>query len=608
MSLKSIAIASVLAAQAAALPLAEAAEPPKLVVAILVDQLRYDYLERFHDQFPAGGFRLLTDEGAFMTFARYNYVPTITAPGHASVFSGAPPAMHGIIANDWFDKRAKKTVYCCGDSTVNGVGTTKAAGKMSPRNFIGANFADQLRLHYRSKVVGISMKDRGAILPAGKKPTGAYWFEGATGNFVTSTYYMNALPAWVTAFNDKKIAASFLGKQWERLLPEDQYERPDTLPGEGNLSGEKTPTFPHTVVRPDKVPAKVVADDEPSDPATGTATSGAATTATPKAPALEATPGAKPTGTSSLVKPGEKPAAATAVTPAKESYDNILPTPYSNQLLAEFARAAIEGEKLGEGKGPDLLTVSFSAVDACGHKFGPYSQEVQDITLRLDRELAGLFSYLDKKFGMQNVVLTLTADHGVAPTPEFAAQENFGGQRVDEAALVGDLSSKLSEQFGTANVLLQRRIFDGHVYFNHDALKASKIAPNDVVNFIREWAVNTGKYQAVYSREQILDGRATGLIGERVFNGFNAERSGDAVLIYKPFTLNWGGKTGTTHGSPYSYDTHVPVLFYGTPFKAGRYPDEFYITDFVPTLCAALHMTAPPTAIGKPLVKVLAAP
>ncbi len=623
MSLKPFFFASVILAQSAVLPMAEAADPPKLVIAILVDQLRYDYLERFHDQFPEGGFRLLTDQGAFMTFARYNYAPTITAPGHASVFSGAPPAMHGIIGNDWFDKRAKKAIYCCADTTVNGVGTTKSSGKMSPRNFIGANFADQVRLHYRTKVVGISMKDRGAILPAGKKPTGAFWYEGSSGNFITSTYYMNDLPAWVKAFNEKKIPASFIGKKWERLLAEDQYERADTMPGEGNLAGEKTPTFPHIVAKPDKAPAKVVAEDEPGDPGTtstpaSTTISGTATTTsiTPTTPATSGTStastgtgsGVKPTGTSSLVKTTDKQPATAAATPVKESYDNIIPTPYSNQLLAEFARAAIEGEHLGEGKGPDLLTVSFSAVDACGHKFGPYSQEVQDVVLRLDRELAGFFSYLDKRVGLKNVVITLTADHGVSPTPEFAAQENFGGQRVDEAVLVGDLIAKLGEQYGTGGILLQKRIFDGHIYFNHDVLRSLKVAPNDVVNFIREWAFNTGKFQAVYSREQLLDGRAPGLIGERVTNGYNAERSGDAVLIYKPFTINWGGKTGTTHGSPYSFDTHVPVLFYGAPFKPGRYADEFYITDFVPTLSAALHMTAPPMAIGKPQVKVLAAP
>jgi predicted AlkP superfamily pyrophosphatase or phosphodiesterase len=551
------------------------AEQPKLVVAILVDQLRYDYLERFHDQFTDGGFRLLTDEGVFMTFARYNYCPTITAPGHASAFSGSPPAMHGIIANEWFDKRTRKAMYCCGDSTVTGVGTNTAAGKMSPRNFIGANFADQLRLHYGSKVVGISIKDRGAILPAGKKPAGAYWFEPASGNFVTSNYYRAELPEWVRAFNDRKLPAGYLDQKWDRLLEEKRYEREDTLPGEGTLAGEKTPTFPHLIVRPKPAPVTKPAAEEDVPPAAGAA-------------------------------PAEVKTVAPAPAPFKETYENILPTPFSNQLLAEFARAAIEGEHLGEGVSPDLLTISFSGIDACGHRFGPYSQEVQDITLRLDRQLAELFSYLDKKFGLANVTFVLTADHGVMPTPEFATQQGFDGQRVDEVALIGDLLPKLSERFGSGSVLLSKRLYEGNLYFNHDALREKSIPPGDVAAFIREWAFSTGKFQACYSREQLLDGRAPGPIGERVINGYNAERSGDVVLVYKPFTISWGGKSGTTHGSPYSYDTHVPVLFRGAAFKPGHYAEEFYITDLVPTLCAALHIDQPPGSIGKPFTRALA--
>lgn len=550
---------------------------PKLIVAILVDQLRYDYLERFHDQFTDGGFRLLTNDGAFMTQARYDYCPTSTAPGHASVFSGASPSMHGVIGNDWFDKRTRKSMYCCGDSTVTGVGTTSKSGQMSPRNFIGGTFADELRLRFRSKVVGISMKDRGAILPAGKKPLGAFWFEASSGNFITSSYYMPELPAWVRAFNDRKLPATYLGQTWDRLLDAKHYEREDMLPGESNLSGEKAPTFPHIVVRPK--PSVVLTEDEEEDDAPPTATS---------APVAKAT---------------VKPAAAAA---PKVSYDNILPTPFSNQLLAEFARAVIEGAQLGAGPGPDMLTLSFSAVDACGHKFGPYSQEVQDIVLRLDRQLAELFKWLDQKFGLTNVIITLTADHGVMPTPEFAASEGLEGQRSDDVALMGDLLAKLSERFGSANLLLAKRAYDGHLYFNHDTLREMNLASGDLASFIREWALATGKFHAAYSREQILDGRTPGPIGERVRNGYNDERSGDVVLIYKPYSITWGGKTGTTHGSPWSYDTRVPVLFRGAPFKPGRYADEFYITDLVPTLCAGLRMTEPAATTGKPFVKALA--
>jgi len=516
------------------------AETPKLVVAILVDQLRYDYLERFDQHFTTNGFRTFTKDGAFMTYAHYPYYPTKTAPGHATFLSGSPPSVHGVIENDWFDKNTRRSMYCVEDKSVQGVGTTSAKGQMSPRNFMGTTLADSMRLHYGSKVVGISMKDRGAVLPAGKKPTGAYWFESKSGNFVSSTYYMNDLPAWMQAFNAKKIPASFIGQKWTHLIDSKFYTMPDDGISEGKLAGEKTSTFPHTV------------NDSKGD---GTET--------------------------------------------------IMPTPYGNQVLLELAKAAIDGEKLGQGSQPDVLCVSFSSIDYCGHLFGPDSQEVMDITLRLDRQLADLFTYLDRKIGMKNVMMVLTADHGVAPIPEQSAQNGFDAGRVKDTELMVDLLGKLDQKFGPGKYFLNPKPVEGNLYFNHQLLEEKKLAPNDLCNFIREWALDTGKFQAVYSREQLLDGRTPGQLGKTVFNGYNAERSGDVVMVTKPFLLMSGYPSGTSHGSPYSYDTHVPVCFYGSAFQPGRYADEFYITDIAPTMAAALRVEEPVGSIGLPFVKVL---
>lgn len=516
------------------------ASPPKLIVAIVVDQLRYDYLERFHHQFTPRGFRLLTDEGTFMTFAHYDYLPTVTGPGHASFLSGSTPALHGIISNDWFDKRTLTPMNCVGDASVEGVGGTGTVGKRSPRNFIGSNFADELRLRYRSKVVGISHKDRGAILPAGKKPTGAYWFDSASGNFITSTYYMPELPAWVREFNERKRPASFIGQTWKRLLDPNEYEYPDQAAGEGG-GGPNGAVFDY-VIEPSKT----------------------------------------------------------------EGFETVVPTPFGSQLLAEFALAAIEGEKLGTGPAPDLLTISFSSVDAAGHRFGPYSQEMQDMILRLDVELDKLFTHLDQRIGLANIAMVMTADHGVAPTPEFSAEQGLGAERVDMMPVMAELLGKLNERFGPAKYLLVPRMVDGNLYFNHEVLRQKQLAANDVATFIRDWALGTGKFQAAFTREQLLDGRAPGMLGERVFRGFHPERSGDVVMLLKPFNLAGTQKSGTTHGSGYTYDTHIPILFYGSLFKPGRYADEFYISDIAPTLSAALRMTSPSLTIGKPLVKLLA--
>jgi predicted AlkP superfamily pyrophosphatase or phosphodiesterase len=516
------------------------AETPKLIVAILVDQLRYDYLERFDDQFTTNGFRMFTDRGVFMTSARYDYFPTVTAPGHASAFSGSPPCVHGIIGNEWFDKRTRRIVYCVEDSSVRGVGTTTTKGDVSPRNFVGATFADQLRLRYRSKVIGISMKDRGAILPAGKKPAGAFWFELKSGHFATSTYYMQKLPEWVNQFNVRKRVAEFAGATWDRLLDPEFYSYSDLGAGEGTLSGETNSTFPHTVIL------------------------------------------SKETG-----------------------YEHLMPTPYGNELLAEFARAAIEGEELGLGPQPDLLCVSFSSIDSCGHRFGPYSQEVQDITLRLDRQLNEFFNYLDQKVGLDHVAMVLTSDHGVAPTPEFAIEQGMDGQRLNESEWMVELMGKLDERFGSGKYFLSPKAYGGNLHFDPETLEEKKLSSSEVAAFIRDWALSTGKFQACYSREQLLEGHAPGLVGQLVLNGYHAQRSGDVVLIPKPFVIPSSSKTGTTHGSPYSYDTHVPVLFYGLAFKKGRYADEFYISDIVPTLCASLRMDVPPGCTGKPFVKAL---
>lgn len=525
------------AAVLVAAPRAQAA-PPKLVVAIVVDQMRYDYIERFKDHFCTNGFRLFLDKGASLTFAHYNYVPTVTGPGHATYLSGSTPSMHGIIGNDWYDRKSGKDVNCVQDESVDGVGATPGKGRCSPHYFVGDNFADEMRLRFRSKVVGLSLKDRGAILPAGKKPTGAYWFYPKNGNFITSSYYMDQLPGWVQEFNKRKRAADFVGKTWDRLLDPKAYPYADSEAWEENLADEKAPTFPHVIAS------------------------------------------------------------------SKDGFDNVTPTPFGNQILAELAQAAIEGEKLGQGPQPDLLTVSFSSCDGVGHKFGPYSHEAQDTMLRLDLQLGQLFSYIDQKIGLSNVVMTLTGDHGVAPAPEFAKAQGIDGQRLNETEFMNELKEHLAEEFGPGKYFGSTKLFSGHVFLNHATLKKKGLKLEEVTAVIRDFALASGKFQACFSREQILDGRAAGPLGQIVYNGYNAERGGDLVLLAKPYWLPGSGK-GTTHGSPYAYDTHVPILFFGTPFKPGVYADDVSVVDIVPTLCAAMQMGEPAGCSGKPFVKIL---
>ena len=512
---------------------------PKLVLAIVVDQLMSDYLERFAPHFSTNGFRLLMERGAMMTFGRYNYVPTVTGPGHASFLSGAGPSVHGIMGNSWFDKTTRKDVGCVADSSVQGVGTTNSVGKSSPHRLIGATMADQMRLHFGSKVISASLKDRGSILPAGKKPTGAYWYDSHTGRFITSTYYMKSLPYWVEEFNARELPASYEGRIWERYLPEEFYRNSDLGVGEGKLSGETNSLFNHVVA---------------------VSTNG---------------------------------------------FDTFAPTPFGDEYTLEFGLAAIDAENLGKGNHPDLLCLSFSSLDGCGHTFGPYSQEVQDMVVRLDRQLERLFNHLDRTIGMDKVTVVLTADHGVAPTPEYAKAMGMNGNR-DGAQFMTELMTRLGDAFGAGKYFLTGSATYGNLYLNYQTLYEKQLSPAVVMAFIRDYSLSTGLFQACYTREQLLEGRVWGWIGECVLNGFNAERSGDIVLVNKPFSLPGTSKSGTAHGSPYAYDTRVPILFHGQGFKPGRYADEFYVTDIAATLAAALRILEPPGSIGKPCVRILA--
>jgi predicted AlkP superfamily pyrophosphatase or phosphodiesterase len=411
---------------------------------------------------------------------------------------------------------------------------------MSPRNFIGATVADQMRLAFNSKVISVSMKDRGAIMPAGKKPAGAFWWESKSGNFITSTYYMTNLPKWVTEFNERKLPATFLGKTWDRMQDANTYQFADAAPGEGRLHGETNSIFPHIV---------------------NTSTNG---------------------------------------------FDTVYSTPFSDEILTQFAMTAIDAEELGQGAQPDLLCVSYSALDGIGHTFGPYSHEVQDEIFRIDRQLELLFHHIDEKVGLANVIIVVTADHGVAPTPEFAKQMGLDGQRWDSAKFMTNLQTKLEQQFGAGKYFATMKIPYGDVFLNHDTLREKALTTTMIAPVVREFALNTGLFANCFTREQLLEGRAPGQIGQFYMNGYNAERGADLMLVPKPFSLAGTNKTGTTHGTVWAYDTRVPVLFFGRAFKAGRYSDEFYITDIAATLCAALHIEEPPGSIGKPCVRILA--
>jgi arylsulfatase A-like enzyme len=537
-------IASSLAFSAAAQQRRRAANAgkPRLVVGIVIDQFRADYLTRFEDQFGEGGFKRLLREGANFTNAHYIHTPTYTACGHATFMSGAPPAMSGIIGNEWWDRETGKRVTSVSDTKVKLLGGTEGAAGMSPGKQLGSTIGDELKLASggQAKVIGVSFKDRSAILPAGKKPNGAYWYDARTGNLVSSTWYFDDLPNWVKSFNREMRPDRWFGKRWERLLPEAAYARStaDDAPFEKFTAGTK---FPYTI-------------------------------------------------TGGEEKPGPK------------FFGAFEYTPFANEYLVDFAKAAIEAEQLGADDVTDLLTISFSANDLVGHFYGPYSQEVQDMTLRTDRALAELFAYLDQKIGLERVVIALTADHGVAPVPEHVKPFGYGG-RIEAKTITEAVEKTLSARFGEEKWVTAA--LNGNVYLDEAVIERRKLDAEEVERVAAQAISKIAGIGDCFTRSQILAGRLPQTaIARSVANGFHAARNGNLVIVPQPFHFI-GESVTTTHGTPYGYDTHVPVMFFGAGVAAGTHYAACSPADIAPTLAALLKVEPPSNSVGRILTETL---
>ena len=532
---------------------------PRLIVAIIVDQMRADYLDRFRDLFCPGGFNLLLQRGAVFTNANYDHAPTNTGPGHSIFLSGILPCKSGIISNSWYSIELGRTMYCVEDSSVYGVGTdsSASAGRMSPRNFGGTTVGDQLQAQSPgSKVIGISIKDRGAILPAGKHPTGAFWFDPQSGNWISSTYYYQNLPEWAARFNERRLPESYVGTDWLKLLPERDYRRQglDSAVAEGSIPGEATPVFPH-----------VIAD---------------------------------------LSK---EPYASDFRYANAGRFSAILPTPYGDDLTVEFSESAIVGEQLGQRGATDILAVSFSSPDYCGHIFGPDSHEIEDVIVRLDRQLAGFFAFIDSAVGLQKTVVVLTSDHGVTPFPEKFPRLRAG--RLNSKDVLTDLKVRIGQEYnfneGADNLLLT--LSNDYVYLDYAAIRAHGFDAARFEKSVGEAALKEQGIGRYFTRSEleksIAEGGSSDPLQRRIENGFSEALSGGVELLVRPHSI-FQGPTGTTHGTPYDYDTHVPLLFFGPGILPRVDSSPCTPNDIAPTLAALLGIPAPPQCAGHRLAGI----
>jgi predicted AlkP superfamily pyrophosphatase or phosphodiesterase len=516
-------------------------DKPKLVVGIVIDQMRFDYVYRFWDHFGNDGFKRLMSQGYNCRNTNYNYVPTFTGPGHTSIYTGTTPAIHGIIANDWYDRTSHKSTYCVTDNDVKPVGSDAEEGKRSPKKELTTTIGDQLRLatNNQSKVIGIALKDRSAILPAGHSANGAYWFDDSTGCFITSTYYRNELPKWVNDFNDKKLAAQYLSKDWTLYKDSSMYTEslPDNNKYEGTFAGETTPTFPHQL--PKLFPLK------------------------------------------------------------NGKFGLIRTTPFGNSLTEDFAEATIIGENLGKGKQSDMLCVSFSSTDYVGHKYGPTSREIEDTYLRLDQELADFFHFLDTWIGKNNVAVFLTADHGVVETPEYLKDQKIPAGYFGETKCVDSLEKTLVRKYGDSLLLSYS---NDQVFLDHKKIEAKGLKRKDVEDFVVDFMMGFKGVSCCMTESDISATQYTESPKKQIQNGFNFQRSGDVCVILQPGWFgDWGRKTGTTHGSAWNYDTHVPLYWWGWKIKNGSNEVNQNITDIAPTVCMMLNIQFPDGCTGQPI-------
>ncbi len=516
---------------------------PKLVLVIVVDQLRYDYLERFADLFGKDGFRRLVDDGAFFTNANYDYVPTYTAPGHASIFTGSVPSQNGIVGNNWFDRETGKNRIMVSDPaarTVTMAGVSQAQGSYSPRNLIGTTIGDQMRLanNFQSKVITLSQKDRSAILPGGQKPNGAYWYSAFDGTFITSDYYFKELPAWVKAFNTKNRPDKYFALTWERTGKVDVYTRAQTE----NLSLQRSPLgnkFPY------------------------------------------------------VMNVGE-------AKPSQKFYSAFEYSPFASDHLADFAKAAIEAEHLGEDQFTDLLSVSFSSPDLIGHSFGPDSQEIVDTYIRLDQTVGELLNFIDRKVGLANTVIAVSADHGVSPVPEYVKSAGFDAERISRNKLLEVVTKTLNEKFGEGKWI--QDFVNDQIYLDPKVIALHKATQSDAERVAGEAALTIPGMVNYFTRTQITEGNMPSTpTAKRVINGFNRNRSGDVWVVTRPFYFISEGTLPTTHGSAYNYDTHVPVIFWGKGIQKGRYSMACAPSDIAPTLASLLGVEMPNNRVGQVL-------
>lgn len=515
----------------------DAEDRPKLVVGIVVDQMRYEYLNEYWDKFGDDGFKRMINEGYNFENMHFNYFPTYTGPGHAAVYTGAGPAVNGIVGNEWYNREKEASEYVVDDSEVQTVGSEGDVGKMSPKNLISTTWTDELKDSNRdSKIVGISLKDRGSILPAGHIGDMAFWFDADNGRFVSSTWYMDELPQWVQDFNESGVIDEYSSSTWETLFNMDEYtaSNDDNTPYEGTYAWEDEPVFPHDFSQ---------AEDN--------------------------------------------------------AYSAMISSPFGNELVKDISLEALDAENLGKDENTDALVISFSSTDYVGHQFGPHSIELQDTYLRLDRDLAEMFNKLDEEVGEGNYTVFLTSDHGVVDVPQELKDRNLPGGYFDSETVVDELSDYLSDTYGDEDWV--ENYTNQQIYLDRDLVKEEGESLEEMQKKTADFLLDFEGVLSTNTAENFKSKNYKDGLQAMFQRGFYEGRAGDVYIQLKAGWLDSSYSTGTSHGSPFSYDTHAPMLMYGWGVPQGSSSEKVDITQIAPTLSNMLNISFPSWTDAKPL-------
>jgi predicted AlkP superfamily pyrophosphatase or phosphodiesterase len=516
-------------------------DKPKLIVGIVIDQMRAEYLYRFQGNYAEDGFKRLLREGFNVKNTHYNYIPTATGPGHTSIYTGTTPVNHGIVSNDWYNRELGRSIYCAEDSTVflvDHLGVQKDKKfknfSRSPKNNLTTTITDELKLftNQRSKVIGVSLKDRGAIFPSGHLANAAYWYNPNNGHFVTSSYYMNKLPQWLIKFNNKKKSDSLLNQTWKTLLPIEKYihSEIDDSSFEKKFKGKQLSIFPYNLK-----------------------------------------------------------------TLRKENgnYKLITHVPQGNTLLTELVKATIKGENLGRNETTDFLTISYSSTYYVGHNFGIRSKELEDTYIRMDREIALLLKDLDTEVGKDNYILFLTADHAVSDNPPFLKSKRLPGNFYNSKKIKENLNIYLSDIFGKDNYI-------AHIDNTQIYLSEKKIVKEKILKASLQFLITIEGMKDVFAPKLKVHSLDNSIISNVIKNSYNSKESGD--ILYQMHS-GWMEERlfGTTHSTAYTSDTHVPLLWYGWHIPKGETVKPHVITQITPTLSFLLDIPLPNASNREPI-------